>query len=68
VQQGVPFREAYRQVAQDLAHLPEVDAVAAIRAMTHLGAPGNLGLAQLAERLENEWAILEGCKSRQVNK
>jgi len=64
VQQGVPFREAYRQVAQDLAHLPEVDAVAAIRAMTHLGAPGNLGLAQLAARLENEWAILEGGKTR----
>jgi argininosuccinate lyase len=51
VQQGVPFRDAYRQVAVRLTELGDVDPVAALAERTHLGASGNLGLAALGERL-----------------
>jgi argininosuccinate lyase len=48
---GMPFREAYRQVRQDLDgtdRAPELDA--AIRARTHLGGAGALDLAALRRR------------------
>ncbi len=43
-QKGVPFRDAYGQVAARLKELASEDPVANIRSKTHLGAPGNLGL------------------------
>jgi argininosuccinate lyase len=43
-EEGMPFRDAYRQVASDLELLAAQDPVANIRAKTHMGAPGNLGL------------------------
>ncbi len=45
VQQGVPFRDAYREVGLNLDKLEKMDAVAAIKAKKHTGATGNLGLA-----------------------
>ncbi|WP_437638036.1 argininosuccinate lyase [Sorangium sp. So ce854] len=50
--QGVPFREAYRKVAAEIAELPAGDAAASLRARVSLGAPGNLALDDLAQRLE----------------
>ncbi|WP_437758066.1 argininosuccinate lyase [Sorangium sp. So ce1389] len=50
--QGVPFREAYRKVAAEIAALPAGDAAASLRARVSLGAPGNLALDELAQRLE----------------
>ncbi|WP_438000267.1 argininosuccinate lyase [Sorangium sp. So ce185] len=50
--QGVPFREAYRKVAAEIAALPAGDAAASLRARVSLGAPGNLALDDLARRLE----------------
>ncbi|MCC6630310.1 MAG: argininosuccinate lyase [Chloroflexi bacterium] len=58
VEQGVPFRDAYRQVATTLAALTAVDPGPALAARTHAGASGNLGLAALGARLERERADL----------
>ncbi len=44
VLEGVPFRDAYRQVAASLGELATRDPKAAIRKKTHLGATANLGL------------------------
>lgn len=41
---GVPFRDAYQQVAQNLEQLSQSDPLQNIKAKTHLGATGNLGL------------------------
>ena len=49
---GVPFREAYRQVAAEIAALPAGDAAASLRARVSLGAPGNLALDELARRID----------------
>ena len=54
--EGVPFRDAYRQVAADPAAQAPGDLVARLRARAHLGAPGNLDLPQTQKRLENERA------------
>lgn len=48
---GVPFREAYRQVAAEIASLPRGDAAASLAARVSLGAPGNLGLDEIERRL-----------------
>ncbi|MDC0683297.1 argininosuccinate lyase [Sorangium atrum] len=50
--EGVPFREAYRKVAAEIAALPAGDAAASLRARVSLGAPGNLALDDLARRLD----------------
>ena len=50
VQQGVPFRDAYKQVAQQLesgSFKPDREALSA----THLGGTGNLGLGQIEAEL-----------------
>jgi argininosuccinate lyase len=51
---GVPFREAYRQVATEIAALEQGDADASLAARTSAGAPGALRLTQLRERLERD--------------
>ena len=51
VAKGTPFRDAYRQVAQQLDDLADRDAVAAIAARTHLGSTGNLNLKQSDRRI-----------------
>ena len=50
-QQGMPFRDAYRQVASRLEELTCQDPVANIRTKTHLGAPGNLRLDLARSRI-----------------
>jgi argininosuccinate lyase len=44
VRQGVPFRDAYRQVGTNLEDLRGMDPVKAIERRTSTGAPGNLRL------------------------
>lgn len=51
---GVPFRDAYRQVASDPAGQQPGDLALRLRARTAEGAPGNLGLAQVSARLTRE--------------
>ncbi|WP_068469360.1 argininosuccinate lyase [Candidatus Protochlamydia phocaeensis] len=43
---GVPFRDAYRQVAQSLESVSQADPVTNILSKIHQGATGNLGLEQ----------------------
>ncbi len=54
VKQGMPFRDAYRKIAKIADDLPAVDADAALRERTHLGASGNLGLARLKRWMVEE--------------
>ena len=70
VQQGVPFRDAYKQVAQQLAGgscKPDRSALAA----THLGSAGNLGLDRIESEIETatQWVMkaqmhLRHCEER----
>lgn len=59
VRQGVPFRDAYRQVAASLDRLPTLDPVEQLRSRTHLGASGNLGLDALHARVATERATVD---------
>ena len=49
---GVPFREAYKRVAGEIASLERGDAQASLAARTSVGAPGNLALDAIAARIE----------------
>lgn len=42
---GIPFRDAYKQIAKDLSSVTETDPVANIMSKKHLGATGNLGIS-----------------------
>ncbi|MBN8526447.1 MAG: argininosuccinate lyase [Planctomycetes bacterium] len=55
-EQGIPFRDAYRSVGCSLDRLENPDHDAVVRSRTHAGSTGNLGLAQLADRLDREGA------------
>ncbi len=52
-EEGVPFRDAYKKVGLNLDKLKSIDPVANIKAKSHLGAPGNLGLDRLAAALSD---------------
>jgi argininosuccinate lyase len=54
VREGLPFRQAYRKVKEELHTLKNVDAEKAIMSMPHTGATANLGLDLLKARLEQE--------------
>jgi argininosuccinate lyase len=49
---GMPFREAYKKVAAEISGLAQGDSLASLKARTSYGSPGNLGLDELARRLE----------------
>lgn len=51
VKEGIPFRQAYRKVKEELHLLENVQANEAVKAMTHMGGTGNLQLSQLGEEL-----------------
>jgi len=51
VASGVPFRDAYRQVAAGLKSLEGMDPHEAIRRKTHTGTTGNLKLELIEQRL-----------------
>ena len=55
VADGVPFREAYREVGKNLGALSKRDPSEAIARRTSIGAPGNLGL-DLARAASAEYA------------
>jgi argininosuccinate lyase len=68
VREGVPFRDAYRRVAKELDKLAERDPREAIRARTHQGSTGNLGLDIARGRLDGhrKWAQSERRKTEQA--
>jgi argininosuccinate lyase len=49
---GVPFRDAYKKVASELASLGNRNAAASVAARTSLGGCANLGLDRIAARLD----------------
>jgi argininosuccinate lyase len=49
---GIPFRDAYRQVAAEVAAMEDGDATRSLKARVSPGAPGNLCLDAIARRLE----------------
>ncbi|MDA0577283.1 MAG: argininosuccinate lyase [Verrucomicrobia bacterium] len=51
---GMPFRDAYDQVKANLGELSMVNPKLAIRAKTHLGAPGGLDFRGFAARVHQE--------------
>jgi argininosuccinate lyase len=55
-EQGVPFRDAYKSVGCSLDRLENPDHDAVVRARTHAGSTGNLGLAGLTTRLDHDSA------------
>ncbi len=59
VRQGMPFREAYQEVAATPAAQEQGDLVGRLRERTSEGAPGNLGLEQVADRIQKESALWE---------
>jgi argininosuccinate lyase len=52
VQEGMPFREAYIEVGNNLDQLARVNIFKTIESRKHLGATGNLGLKMLEKTLE----------------
>lgn len=52
--EGIPFREAYKQVGLNLDELESSDPVENILAKKHLGAPGNLALDRLKKLADSE--------------
>lgn len=52
VKEGVPFREAYKQVGHELEKVAYCDPVENILSKTHQGATGNLGLNLSLEKIE----------------
>ncbi len=54
VKEGVPFRDAYRQVAKALEDTPMEDPAENIRKKSHLGATGNLALDAVRSNIEQE--------------
>lgn len=51
-EKGIPFRDAYQQAAEMVS--PKTDLAANIASKVSLGAPGNLGLTALKERIQKE--------------
>ncbi len=60
VRKGIPFREAYRQIADELETLTVGDLKNLLQSRTHLGATGNLGLEQLEATLKKHLNDLSG--------
>lgn len=59
VKEGMPFRDAYRRVAEHLNELKTLDLKENILSKTHLGAPGNLGLVMAKERIDKNSSKLK---------
>ncbi len=52
VREGIPFRDAYRQIGQHLDEISLPDPVENIKSKTHIGATGNLDLSTYATEIE----------------
>ncbi|MCX5676056.1 MAG: argininosuccinate lyase [Planctomycetota bacterium] len=62
VQEGQPFRDAYRYVGAHLEELSARDPVANLKSKKLQGGPGNLGLAALAKRADGAEKWLAGVR------
>lgn len=66
--EGMPFRDAYKQIAKDPYNVSEIDPVANILSKKHQGATGNLGIALSYSKLKDyqEWVNVETKKWKEV--
>lgn len=55
---GMPWRDAYVKVAQELDELKAEDPVENIKSKKHMGATGNLGLSKSAAKIKAEKAAI----------
>ncbi|HAW49697.1 TPA: argininosuccinate lyase [bacterium] len=49
--EGIPFRDAYRKVAEEIENLPSPDPYVSLKKRKHIGGPGNLMLDELKEEI-----------------
>ncbi len=59
VAEGMPFRDAYHHVKENLAELENTDPVKAVAKKTHLGAPMGLDYAQYRKRIGTVQSIVQ---------
>lgn len=64
VKKGMPFRDAYRQVAKDINRLKSLTPGKIISSRRHIGAAGNLGLGKVGKRMREELKILKREKEK----
>lgn len=62
VKEGIPFREAYKQVAHELEKVAYCDPVENILSKTHQGATGNLGLELSLQKIQDYYEWIEHLK------
>lgn len=67
VSEGVPFRDAYRKVAENIGKLRAQDPVKNIKSKRHAGATGNLGLAKAKSRLKKARSLVSKEKKKTTN-
>ncbi len=63
VMEGMPFRDAYKEVAAHLEELEANDPAEAALRKKHIGAPGNLGLEEAGRRIAAEQELLDEQRS-----
>ncbi len=66
--EGIPFRDAYKQVAKDPGSVAKIDPVANIRSKTHQGSTGNLGfpIIHAKQKRYQKWLDVETNKWNNV--
>ncbi len=64
---GVPFRDAYKQVASQVDALEAEDPVSNLKEKSYAGAPGALGLDDLSERITREREFVVAERQRLAN-
>ncbi len=54
VSQGMPFRQAYQKVGNDLQHIEKDNTAVLLQQSNHIGGTGNLMLTHFSEQLQTE--------------
>lgn len=57
VKQGMPFRKAYKTIGENIQQLVDQDSTKILHQSIHIGATGNLGLNNLANKIKKEKSI-----------
>ncbi|MBN1412496.1 MAG: argininosuccinate lyase [Spirochaetales bacterium] len=67
VKSGMPFRDAYKKVTENLDNLKKYDPVESIKAVPYSGSAGNLKL-ELAENKKSDWEKAVGANREEIEK
>ncbi len=63
VGEGMPFRDAYHHVKENLAELQQKDPASAVSAKTHLGAPAGVDYALYTKRLQDTKSHIDAARA-----